>query len=195
MSANEENREKPKRNTAKLPIHQLNPSYTVRVSCCVFFVFLTEILLAHYVYRLINSEVRSDLLAKTDFGQYFLNELRSDNFREEVKRLLRDYEVITNNNKTSRREKRSVKPGIEYNFLEAQNEEPKMDFFNPKVQEDLEEKDEEIRRQTGSKGAASGSDSWIWVTSSGRISVSERILNQKFRSKVSSIKKLPSNFF
>lgn len=172
MSANEENREKPERNATKPPIHQLNPSYTVRVLCCVFFIFLTEILLAHYVYRLINSEVRSDLLAKSDFGQYFLNELRGENFREEVRRLLRDYEVITNSNKTSSREKRSVKPGVEYNFLDAQNEEPQEELFNPKVREELEEKDEEDRKQTDSKGAISGTDSWIWVTGSSRIRVS-----------------------
>ncbi|KAJ8924524.1 hypothetical protein NQ315_007322 [Exocentrus adspersus] len=154
----------------KVPVHQLNPSYTVRVVCCVFFIFLTEILLAHYVYRLINSEVRTDLLAKNDFEQYFLNELRGQSFREEVRRILRDYEVITSQNKTvPGREKRSVKNGVGYNFLSAQNEEAQVEFFNPKIRTDLEEKDEEIRRQTGNKGAAPGGDSWIWVTSSSRI--------------------------
>ncbi|KAG5872765.1 hypothetical protein JTB14_005797 [Gonioctena quinquepunctata] len=167
MSATE-TKDPPSRNHfSKLPIHQLNPSYTVRVICCVFFIFLTEIFLAHYVYRLINSEIREDYVAKSGFRQLFLNEIRGDNFREEVKRLIKDFEFGTVNQ--SSRAKRSVKHGRQYNFLSAQAEEPQVEFFNPKIRGNLEEKDEEIKRKTGSKGAAPGGDSWIWVTSSSRI--------------------------
>ncbi|XP_023027680.2 uncharacterized protein isoform X1 [Leptinotarsa decemlineata] len=166
MSATEV-KDPPSRNRfTKLPIHQLNPSYTVRVICCVFFIFLTEIFLAHYIYRLINSEVREDYVAKTGFKQLFLNEIRSDNFRDEIKKLIKEFEGAKSNHS---REKRSVKHGIEYNFLSAEAEEPQVEFFNPKIRGNLEEKDEEIIRKTGSKGAAPGGDSWIWVTSSSRI--------------------------
>ncbi|CAH2002275.1 unnamed protein product [Acanthoscelides obtectus] len=145
-----------------LPIHQINPSYTVRVVCCVLFIFLTEIFLAHYVYRLINSEIRVDYLERHTFNQFFLNELRKDDFRNELRKVLCDFES---------RPKRSLKARVEANYLTDQAEEPQVEFFNPKIRGNLEEKDEEIIKKTGNKGAAPGGDSWIWVTSSSRIPV------------------------
>ncbi|CAH1169822.1 unnamed protein product [Phaedon cochleariae] len=157
-------------NFPKLPLHQINPSYTVRVVCCVFFIFLTEIFLAHYIYRLIKSEIREDYVGKSGFNNFFFNEIRSPNFREEIRRILKDFDVGQQNHTlSSLRQKRSVKHRLQYNYLEAQAEEPQVEFFNPKMRGSLEEKDEEIMRKTGNKGAAPGGDSWIWVTSSSRI--------------------------
>lgn len=71
---------------SKLPPNQLNPSYTLRVVCCVLFIFLTEVCLAHYVYRLINSEIRAEYISKEDFRNGLLAELQ----RDEVRRVLRE---------------------------------------------------------------------------------------------------------
>lgn len=46
-----------------------------------------------------------------------------------------------------------------------------MDFFNPKIRRELEQKDEERKKQTGFKGAAPGGDEWVWLTSYCRIPV------------------------
>lgn len=144
----------------KLPEYKLNPSYTVRVICCVLFIFLTEIFLAHYVYRLINSEIREDYLAKTAFERHFLDGIRSENFRAEVRRVIRDYEFVDQNkhlngdgNKV--REKRNVKHRVDYNYLSVQSEDPQV-----RVREHSDD---------GEKG---DNGDWIWITSSSRIPVS-----------------------
>lgn len=136
-----------------------------------------------------NSEVEQEYVAKTNFKQYFFNEIKNEHFRDEVKNILsqnffrqmqtepfRDElkrlisEFVSLNE--SSRQKRSVKHGGDFNnYLQVQAEEPQVEFFNPKMRENLEEKDEEIMRKTGNKGAAPGGDSWIWVTSSSRIPV------------------------
>ncbi|KAJ3650091.1 hypothetical protein Zmor_021799 [Zophobas morio] len=155
----------------RLAYHQRNPSYTIRVICCVFFIFLTEICLAHYVYRLINSEIRSDYVAKQDFQQYFLNEIRNENGRQEVSRIIREYEKLGN---ISNRKRRSATGNLNYNLLSSPGDEPHVEFFNPELRGALEAKDELIRQQTGNKGAAPGGDSWIWLSSYSRIPVSQK---------------------
>lgn len=167
MSTNNSRNPNPSDNT-KVPVHQINPSYTVRVVCCVLFIFLTEIFLAHYIYRLINSEIRADYVAKTNFNQQLLNEMRGDGFREEIRRILHEFEKTN----AIGRSKRSVKKRRHNDYLVAQAEEPQVEFFNPKIRGNLEEQDEAIIKKTGNKGAAPGGDSWIWVTSSSRIPVS-----------------------
>uniref|UniRef100_A0A6P7GDP8 Uncharacterized protein LOC114338203 n=1 Tax=Diabrotica virgifera virgifera TaxID=50390 RepID=A0A6P7GDP8_DIAVI len=159
-----------KKNFTKLPVHQINPSYTVRVMCCVFFIFLTEIFLAHYVYRLINSEIREDYVAKHSFHHHFLLELRSEEFRNEVRRIFKEFSV-TNSSHSLRREKRSVKHRLDYNYLGVQAEEPQVEFFNPKTRVPGDEDDENLRK-LGKKELTPSGDSWIWVTSSSRIPVS-----------------------
>ncbi|XP_072398449.1 uncharacterized protein [Diabrotica undecimpunctata] len=157
-----------KKNFTKLPVHQINPSYTVRVMCCVFFIFLTEIFLAHYVYRLINSEIREDYVAKHSFHHHFLLELRSEDFRNEVRRIFKEFNVM-NSSHSLKREKRSVKHRLDYNYLEVQAEEPQVEFFNPKTRVPGDEKDDENLRKLGRKELTPSGDSWIWVTSSSRI--------------------------
>lgn len=160
----------PKKTFSKLPVHQINPSYTVRVICCVFFIFLTEIFLAHYVYRLINSEIREDYVSKAAFHHHFLLELRSDEFRNEVRRIFKEFDG-SHVNRTSSREKRSIKHRLEYNYLGVQAEEPQVEFFNPKLRTNADEKEEDMKK-LGKKEISPGGDSWIWVTSSSRIPVS-----------------------
>jgi hypothetical protein len=152
--------------TSRLPYHHRNPSYTIRVICCILFICLTEICLAHYVYRLINSEIRSDYVTKQDFRQYFLNEIRSVDGRNEIFRILREFGRTGN---TSNRKKRSATENLNYNMLGSPSDEPHVEFFNPELRSTLEAKDELIRQQTGNKGAAPGGDSWIWLTSYSRI--------------------------
>lgn len=47
-----------------------------------------------------------------------------------------------------------------------------VDFFNPKMRRELEKKDEEFKRTTGSKGAAPGGDDYSYLTSFSRVPVS-----------------------
>ncbi|CAG9762337.1 unnamed protein product [Ceutorhynchus assimilis] len=154
-------------NGAKIPIHQLNPSYTVRVICCVFFIFLTEIFLAHYVYRLIISEIRDNYLSKTDFRHNFQNEIRTEPFREEIIRILtyhQNVKPIKSEENVTIRRKRSVGRGSDHNFLTASKiEEPQVEFFHTKTPL-MDENEEDARKRI--KG---GDDQWIWVTSSSRI--------------------------
>lgn len=74
----------------RLPYYQINPSYTLRVVCCVLFIFLTEICLTHYIYRLINTEIRDEYLLKRDFEQSFINALRSGPGRDEFLRIFKE---------------------------------------------------------------------------------------------------------
>lgn len=76
----------------RLPYYQINPSYTLRVVCCVLFIFLTEICLTHYIYRLINTEIRDEYLLKRDFEQSFLNALRSGTARDEFLRIFKEFD-------------------------------------------------------------------------------------------------------
>lgn len=152
----------------KLPQNQINPSYTVRVICCVLFIFLTEICLAHYVYRLINSEIRSEYVSKSDFRYNLVNELRTD----EITKLLRE---LQETERKSNRKRRSL-GDFDYNVVGSPNDEPHVEFFNPKLRGDLEARDERIRKETGNKGAAPGGDTWIWLSSYSRIPVSTNII-------------------
>ncbi|XP_060533065.1 uncharacterized protein LOC132706029 [Cylas formicarius] len=153
-----EPKEKLEQKSIKLAVHEINPSYTVRVICCVVFICLTEIFLAHYVYRLINSEIRETYVSKTDILQQFQTQFRSQPFRDEVIRIFKDLKDPAP--KDLRTKRSVVSGGAGYNFL-TQSEEPHVEFF-------LEETEEEARRKA-SNGNAPGGDSWIWVTSSSRI--------------------------
>lgn len=173
MSATESRDPSVSKTNEKLPVHQLNPSYTVRVICCVLFIFLTEVFLAHYVYRLINSEIKEEYFTKDLFQRNFLDGIRSENFRDEVKRIIRDYEFDSSRkklntvNNESTREKRNVKHRVDYNYLSVQAEEPQV-----RVKDALEDPDRIIRKDMD-KGELDGdSGDWIWVTSSSRIPVS-----------------------
>ncbi|XP_063626917.1 uncharacterized protein LOC134798420 isoform X1 [Cydia splendana] len=46
---------------------------------------------------------------------------------------------------------------------------PHVEFFNPKMRGELEEKDAEQMRKTGAKGPAPGGDTWVWLTSYSRV--------------------------
>lgn len=68
------------------------------------------------------------------------------------------------------REKRDA--GGDYNSVNPSNDDSHVEFFSPEMRSELENRDETIRKQTGSKGAAPGGDSWVWLTSYSRIPVS-----------------------
>ncbi|KAK9877447.1 hypothetical protein WA026_018557 [Henosepilachna vigintioctopunctata] len=162
-------------NTVKLPQHKLNPSYTARVLCCVIFIFLTEICLAHYVYRLISAEVKNEFVAKNQFDRFFLEEILNERARNELLRLYREFEARKNIGRNVseklvevRRRRRRESPDL--NLLESGGtDEPHVEFFSPEMRENLETKDELRRQQNGGKGAAPGGDSWVWLTSYSRI--------------------------
>lgn len=46
---------------------------------------------------------------------------------------------------------------------------PHVEFFNPKMRPELEEKDAVEMRRTGAKGPAPGGDTWVWLTSYSRV--------------------------
>ncbi|XP_073954048.1 uncharacterized protein isoform X1 [Choristoneura fumiferana] len=46
---------------------------------------------------------------------------------------------------------------------------PHVEFFNPKMRGELEEKDAAEMRKTGAKGPAPGGDTWVWLTSYSRV--------------------------
>lgn len=159
-----DNKTKPAPSTL-LPPSQTNPGYTIRVICCVLFIFLTEICLAHYVYRLISSEIRSEYVSKSEFRNNLLNELRAGAGGEELRRIAKEVTSETN------RSKREL-GDFDYNVVSSPGDEPHVEFFNPKLRGELEARDEIVRKQTGGKGAAPGGDSWIWLSSYSRIPVS-----------------------
>lgn len=150
---------------------EINPSYTIRVSCCVLFIFLTEICLAHYVYRLINSEIRAEYVLKSEFQNYLVNELRSGSGDREIYDILKTFHQSPENKHSVVREKRGI-GGFDYNTVNQPGDEPHVEFFPPNMRSDLENRDETIRKQTGNKGAAPGGDAWVWLTSYSRIPVS-----------------------
>lgn len=172
MSATDsKHKSSPKNSHLTLSATQINPSYTIRVICCVLFIFLTEICLAHYVYRLITSEIRSEYVPKNEFHNNLLNELRT----EEIKKLLKELQVSSDGAQNTSREKRGL-GDFDYNVVSSPGDEPHVEFFNPKLRGDLEAKDELIRKQTGNKGAAPDGDTWVWLTSYSRIPVSDATL-------------------
>lgn len=95
-----------------------------------------------------------------------LNELHT----EEVGRLLREPAPAMS---------RKRRDTANLQTLHSPSDEPHVEFFNPEIKSTLEAKDELIKKQTGSKGAAPGGDSWIWLTSYSRIPVSEEFLNER----------------
>lgn len=55
---------------------------------------------------------------------------------------------------------------------------PHVEFFNPKMQAELEEKDAAEMRRTGAKGPAPGGDTWVWLTSYSRVPVNLNITHK-----------------
>lgn len=116
-----------------------------------------------------------EYLTKTSFERSFLDGIRSDSFREEVTRIIRDYEfqlqkVNLNSDGAGGknvREKRNVKHTVDYNYLSVQAEDPEM-----RVRDPLEGIEGGTRKDVD-KGDANGD--WIWITSSSRIPVSANI--------------------
>lgn len=51
---------------------------------------------------------------------------------------------------------------------------PSVEFFNPKMRAELEDRDAAEMKKTGAKGAAPGGDTWVWLTSYSRVPVSKR---------------------
>ncbi|XP_066147543.1 uncharacterized protein [Euwallacea fornicatus] len=152
---------------------QVNPGYTVRIICCVFLIFLTEIFLAHYVYRLIISDVRDNYLTKSDFRRNFQDEVRTETFREDVVKMLSRLpksdqhasptgDVISTS--INSRAKRSTDKSREYNFL---SEESQVQFFQ--TREPLTHETDSNRRRSLKGGEADDNSKWVWLTSTSKI--------------------------
>lgn len=169
---NETNSNQKSEHKKKLQPNEINPSYTIRVSCCVLFIFLTEICLAHYVYRLINSEIRAEYVAKNEFRNYLVNELRSGSGSREILDILKTFQVREETVESKQKRRKRGIGSFDYNTVNQAGDEPHVEFFPPAMRSELENRDETIRKQTGSKGAAPGGDSWVWLTSYSRIPVS-----------------------
>lgn len=175
-------------NLTRLSYYHINPSYTLRVICCVLFIFLTEICLAHYIYRLINAEIRDEYVPKSDVQQKFFTFIRSEIGRNEITKLLkeieRDEKASTSSSspmsmstssyntliKNNRRKRGAL--SLDENLLNIANDGPNVEFFNPELRADLEAREDKYRKATGGKGSAPGGDSWVWLTSYSRIPVS-----------------------
>lgn len=114
--------------------------------------------------------MRSEYVSKNEFHQYLLQEIWKDNGKNEVVRLLQEFEKKAN--ATQRKKRNPTLGNVNYNLLNSPSDEPHVEFFNPELRSTLEAKDDLIRQQTGNKGAAPGGDSWIWLTSYSRIPVS-----------------------
>ncbi|CAH0552151.1 unnamed protein product [Brassicogethes aeneus] len=130
-------------------VNTLSPNYTARVICCVLFIFLTEICLAHYVYRLINSEIHVEFVTKSDFRRYFLNELQSENGRSEMLRVFKEFSMEKSLNNT--RTKRSANNGVNYLPMSS-SEDSYIEILN---------------QDTSANKGATGDG--IWLTSTSRI--------------------------
>ena len=134
-----------------------SPSYTLRVSCCVFFIFLTEMCLAHYVYRLINAEIREEYLSRRDAERSVLEVLRGESGRAELGRLVAELGAAS-------RTKRSF--AEDENTLNMAGDGPTNDFFQ--LRGELESKGDVDKLTLSKKGTAPGD---VWLTSHNRISV------------------------
>lgn len=79
-------------------------------------------------------------------------------------------DVIKNERK--RLQKRSSNHVLGGQAVADQPNGPVVEFFNPKIRQELEKKDADYLKRTGLKGAAPGGDTWVWLTSYSRIPVS-----------------------
>ncbi|XP_041984338.1 uncharacterized protein LOC121736935 [Aricia agestis] len=112
-------------------------------------------LLLHTYNYVDNVEIEFDERARNILQQV------DDRLEEKVQQYLRDYEYL-------HREKRSAmlkpSPAEEDNTVA-----PHVEFFNPKMRPELEEKDAAEMKRTGEKGPAPGGDTWVWLTSYSRV--------------------------
>lgn len=173
MSATDTNNKHLHNSTNKLSANQINPSYTVRVICCVIFIFLTEICLAHYIYRLINSEIRNEYVSKADFKHYFINEIRMNDLitHDQILKILNEYNLSRNqnasynNNVRLKRETRNSHHRS-HNILPTPNGDPYMDA-------NLPPRDQEAKVPSGNvNNAAANGGAYVWMPGSSRIPVS-----------------------
>lgn len=153
----------------RLPYYQINPSYTLRVVCCVLFIFLTEICLTHYIYRLINTEIRDEYLLKRDFEQNFLNALRSGPGRDEFLRIFKEFDryggrVAKNSSAPSpSRSKRDAYVLDDDNVWNVASDGPSLEVLRSYRDSTLSD----AERMTTAKKTED-----VWVTSHNRIPVS-----------------------
>lgn len=143
-------------------------------------IFLIGILTYYGLYLKIKREIPKECLTGDQIRDYYSKEaiqeeirlfLRSQNGRKELSRILRIIELEEVEERLSARRKRASISSSE-NLLNARDDGPHVEFFDPKLKGDLQAKDELQRQKTGSKGAAPGGDNWVWLTSYSRIPVS-----------------------
>ncbi|KAH9631868.1 hypothetical protein HF086_014340 [Spodoptera exigua] len=125
------------------------------VIACAFAVF--SLLVQTYNF-FDNGEVNFDLEAK---------KLMKNVLEESIEQKVEEYFVkITGS--TSHRLKREAMLKQSVN-QEDNTVTPHVEFFNPKMRSELEEKDAAEMRRTGAKGPAPGGDTWVWLTSYSRV--------------------------
>ncbi|XP_065167503.1 uncharacterized protein [Atheta coriaria] len=168
-----------------LPYTQQNPNYTLRIVCCVLFIFLTEICLAHYVYRLINAEVRDNYLRTYQVEEVFLSNLRSGRSREEINRIveeaLKRSEKSQNYHKDEddddhrdlNRTDSDSNPALKRTRRSSHNtlDDLTVDFFQPSKRSELEALDRKKKEKTGKGTSPDGTD-WVWLADYARVSMS-----------------------
>ncbi|XP_022908242.1 uncharacterized protein [Onthophagus taurus] len=158
-----------KQSSPRLPYYQINPSYTLRVVCCVLFIFITEILLAHYVYRLISSEVREEFLLKRDFETDFYKIFHSTATRDEIVKILKEYEALKSSNHTRR--KRFINDNNENILNLAENDgvanDGGLDFYSLRRVRQLKGT---VKGEDATSSTSATKDGDVWLTSHNRIS-------------------------
>lgn len=152
-----------------------SPSYTLRVSCCVFFIFLTEMCLAHYVYRLINAEIREEYLSRGDAERSVLEVFKSASGRAELSRLIAELGAWRKGGETgdghARRTERNLTLRRKRSFAEDENvlnmasDGPTNDF---QLRSELESKGDMDRLTLVKKGIAPGD---VWLTTHNKMAV------------------------
>lgn len=88
--------------------YQATSNYTLRIISCVLFIFLTEICLSHYVYRLIIIEIRENYVSKNDFPGHFIEFIRSDVGRLEIASVMKEISKLEKRVRISFRKKRKT---------------------------------------------------------------------------------------
>ncbi|XP_063894383.1 uncharacterized protein LOC135117890 [Helicoverpa armigera] len=128
---------------------------TLSVIACVF--AAVSLIVQTYTY-VGNSEVNFDVEARK-----LLKNVLDERIEEKI-----DAYLMEISGSTSHRLKREAMLKQSVN-QEDNTVTPHVEFFNPKMRPELEEKDAAEMRKTGAKGPAPGGDTWVWLTSYSRV--------------------------
>ncbi|CAB3229100.1 unnamed protein product [Arctia plantaginis] len=147
------------KNTTK---KKLSTSVTEAKCCRKFSIFACTCaivsLLVHTYNFIESNEVKYDLEARN-----LMNNILNERIEEKI-----DAYLMEISGSTARRIKREAMLKQPVN-QEDNTVTPHVEFFNPKMRPELEEKDAAEMRRTGAKGPAPGGDTWVWLTSYSRV--------------------------